>query len=324
MNPVLEVEGLHVKIPWRRTMVHPVQDLSFSVESGETLCLVGESGCGKSLTALAIMGLLPKTAIRSVTSLKLEGEELSWASDRRMSEIRGNRMSMIFQEPMTCLNPCYTVGNQLMEVIRRHKGVSRLKARQRALELLEHVGITAGQHRLRQYPHQLSGGLRQRVMIAMALMCEPKLLIADEPTTALDVTIQAQILRLIKNLQQEFSLSVVLITHDLGVVARTSHRVVVMYAGQIVETGTTQEVFSNPLHPYTKALMDCIPVPGKTRPGQRLGAIPGLVPALLGDLNRCYFSNRCSLVHKECLEGSIGLMELSPGRTVRCLLNPTK
>ncbi len=324
MRPVLEVEGLNVKIPWRRAMVHPVQDLSFSVGSGETLCLVGESGCGKSLTALAIMGLLPRTAIRSVTSLKLEGEELSWASDRRMSEIRGNKMSMIFQEPMTCLNPCYTVGNQLMEVIRRHKGVSRLKARERALELLEHVGITAGQHRLRQYPHQLSGGLRQRVMIAMALMCEPKLLIADEPTTALDVTIQAQILRLIKNLQQEFSLSVVLITHDLGVVARTSHRVVVMYAGQVVETGTTQEVFSNPLHPYTKALMDCIPVPGKTRPGQRLGAIPGLVPALLGDLNRCYFSNRCSLVQKECLEGSVGLMELNPGRTVRCLLHPTK
>ncbi len=322
MNPVLEVEGLHVRIPWRRGLLHPVQDVSFGVGPGETLCLVGESGCGKSLTALAVMGLLPRVARREVRRLNLEGEDLSLATERRMSEIRGNRMSMIFQEPMTCLNPCYTVGNQLMEVLRRHKKLSRLKARERALELLEHVGIPAGAHRLKQYPHQLSGGLRQRVMIAMALMCEPRLLIADEPTTALDVTIQAQILGLMKRLQEEFHLSLVLITHDLGVVARTAHRVVVMYAGQIVETGNTTEVFSRPLHPYTKALMECIPVPGRTTPGQRLGAIPGLVPTLLGAADRCYFSNRCSSVQKECLEGAVELRELEPLRTVRCILYP--
>lgn len=322
MNPVLEVEGLHVRIPWRRGLLHPVQDVSFGVGPGETLCLVGESGCGKSLTALAVMGLLPRVARREVRRLNLEGEDLSLATERRMSEIRGNRMSMIFQEPMTCLNPCYTVGNQLMEVLRRHKKLSRLKARERALELLETVGIPAGAHRLKQYPHQLSGGLRQRVMIAMALMCEPRLLIADEPTTALDVTIQAQILGLMKRLQEEFHLSLVLITHDLGVVARTAHRVVVMYAGQIVETGNTTEVFSQPLHPYTKALMECIPVPGRTTPGQRLGAIPGLVPTLLGAADRCYFSNRCSSVQKECLEGAVELRELEPQRTVRCILYP--
>jgi len=324
MNPVLEIAGLHVRIPWRRGMLHPVQDLCFSVGPAETLCLVGESGCGKSLTALAVMGLLPRMAQRTVNRLKLEGEDLSKATEHRMSEVRGNRMSMIFQEPMTCLNPCYTVGNQLVEVLRRHKRVSRLQARERALQLLEHVGITAAEHRLKQYPHQLSGGLRQRVMIAMALMCEPRLLIADEPTTALDVTIQAQILGLMKRLQEEFQLSLVLITHDLGVVARTAHRVVVMYAGQIVETGATQEVFSRPLHPYTRALMDCIPDPARKKPGQRLGAIPGLVPTLLGVASRCYFSNRCSQVQKECLEGAVELRELSPSRSVRCILYQTK
>lgn len=324
MNPVLEVEGLHVKIPWRRGMLHPVQDLCFWVGPGETLCLVGESGCGKSLTALAVMDLLPKMAHRKVTRLCLEGEDLSLVTERRMSDIRGSRMSMIFQEPMTCLNPCYTVGHQLMEVLRRHKRVSRLKARERALELLEHVGIPAGEHRLKQYPHQLSGGLRQRVMIAMALMCEPRLLIADEPTTALDVTIQAQILGLMKRLQEEFRLSLLLITHDLGVVARMAHRVVVMYAGQIVETGAAQEVFSKPLHPYTRALMDCIPDPGRKKPGQRLGAIQGLVPTLLGLANRCYFSNRCNHVQQECLDQAVGLSELGPNRTVRCRLYQAK
>lgn len=324
MSPVLEVEGLHVRIPWRRGLLHPVQDLCFWVGPGETLCLVGESGCGKSLTALAVMGLLPRMAYRKAKKLRLEGEDLSLATDRRMSEIRGNRMSMIFQEPMTCLNPCYTVGNQLMEVLRRHRGVSRLKARQRAVELLEHVGISAAEHRLKQYPHQLSGGLRQRVMIAMALMCEPRLLIADEPTTALDVTIQAQILGLMKRLQEEFHLSLVLITHNLGVVARMAHRVAVMYAGQIVETGATQEVFSRALRPYTRALLECIPDPNQKRPGQRLGAIPGLVPTLVGAADRCCFSNRCNHVQKECLEQAVRLSELGPHRTVRCLLYQTK
>jgi len=201
--------------------------------------------------------------------------------------------------------------------------VSKRQAQDRAVELLERVGIPAGGHRLRQYPHQLSGGLRQRVMIAMALMCEPKLLIADEPTTALDVTIQAQILGLMKSLQEDFHLGLVLITHDLGVVARMAHRVVVMYAGQVVETGGAREIFSSPLHPYTRALMACIPAPGRTKPGQRLGAIPGLVPTLLGAMGRCHFYNRCGQALPECSAGAIPLREVGPYRTVRCLLHHT-
>jgi peptide/nickel transport system ATP-binding protein len=322
MSAILEVEALDVKIPLAHGLLHPVRKVSFSVARGETFCIVGESGCGKSLTALAIMDLLPKRARRSATRLRFADTDLATLDERRMADIRGDRMAMIFQDPMTSLNPSYTVGNQLEEVLLRHRRVSRSAARDRAVLLLEKVGITAAGSRLRQYPHQLSGGLRQRVMIAMALMCGPELIIADEPTTALDVTIQAQILRLLATLQSEFEMGVILITHDLGIVARVATRVAIMYAGQIVETGTVAEIFARPMHPYTQGLMRCIPVPGRTRRGAALGSIPGLVPNLIGELSGCSFRNRCPHAFAACASSNIGLKETAPGRAYRCLLSP--
>jgi peptide/nickel transport system ATP-binding protein len=294
---LLAVEDLRVDIATGSGTLHAVRGLSFDVRRGETLCLVGESGCGKSMTALAIMDLLPKQARRTARRLRFEGLDLLGG---RMADLRGDRAAMIFQEPMTALNPAYTIGEQLAEGYLRHKGGSTTAARARAVHLLDKVGIASAAERLRQYPHQLSGGLRQRVMIAMALMCEPDLLIADEPTTALDVTIQAQILRLLANLQRELGIALVLITHDLGIVARIAHRVAVMYAGEIVESGTAEALFRNPRHPYTRGLIDCIPVPGRTRPGDALGVIPGVVPSLVGDLRGCSFRDRCSFAQARC------------------------
>jgi len=322
MIPVLEVKGLNVDIPLAAGILHAVRDVNFSVKRGKTYCLVGESGCGKSLTALAIMGLLPQRALRKATVLYFEGKDLSTAKEREMSDIRGQKMSMIFQEPMTSLNPCYTIGNQLEEALLRHKKVSRSEARERAVFLLDKVGITAAASRLKQYPHQLSGGLRQRMMIAMALMCGPSLIIADEPTTALDVTIQAQILSLLASLQQEFEMGMILITHDLGIVARVADRVAVMYCGQVVETGEVTELFENPLHPYTQGLLACIPVPGRTQRGKHLGSIPGLVPTPIGDLTGCTFRNRCQYVFADCADQDFDLREISAGRAYRCLLSP--
>jgi peptide/nickel transport system ATP-binding protein len=322
MMPVLEIKGLHVDIPLAAGILHAVRDVSFSVQRGKTYCLVGESGCGKSLTALAIMGLLPQRALRKATGLYFEGKDLSAAREREMSDVRGQKMSMIFQEPMTSLNPCYTIGNQLEEGLLRHKKVSRREATERAVFLLDKVGITAATSRLRQYPHQLSGGLRQRMMIAMALMCGPSLIIADEPTTALDVTIQAQILSLLSSLQREFEMGMILITHDLGIVARVADRVAVMYCGQVVETGEVTELFENPLHPYTQGLLVCIPVPGRTQRGAHLGSIPGLVPTPIGDLTGCTFRNRCRYVFADCADQDVDLREISPGRAYRCLLSP--
>jgi len=322
MKQVLEVKKLHVDIPLAAGVLHAVRDVSFSVERGQTFSLVGESGCGKSLTALAIMNLLPKRAMRSAEALNFEGRDLSQGRARQMSMIRGNKMSMIFQEPMTSLNPCYTIGNQLEEAILRHKKITRREARERAVFLLDKVGITAAESRLKQYPHQLSGGLRQRMMIAMALMCEPSLIIADEPTTALDVTIQAQILALLTSLQREFDTGLILITHDLGIVARVADMVAVMYCGQVVETGGITELFENPLHPYTQGLLRCIPVPGQTKSGEHLGSIPGLVPTPIGELTGCTFRNRCQYAFPNCAKQDVGLREVSPGRTYRCLLSP--
>ena len=319
MSAVLEVENLSVDIPLATGILHPVREVSFRVDRGETLAIVGESGCGKSLTSLAIMGLLPKAAKRRADRLAFHGDSLLGLSESEMSDIRGDRMSMIFQDPMTSLNPSYSIGNQLEETLLRHRKVSRREARDRAVFLLEKVGISSAASRLGQYPHQLSGGLRQRVMIAMALMCEPELLIADEPTTALDVTIQAQILLLIANLQKEFDIGVILITHDLGVVARVADRVAVMYAGQIVETGSGGQVFRAPLHPYTQGLLDCIPVPGKTEPGAMLGSIPGIVPNLIGELSGCTFRDRCAFAQDRCGE-QIETRTLGPGRGYRCIL----
>jgi len=295
--------------------------VSFSVERGETLCIVGESGCGKSMTALALMGLLPRRAMRRAGRLALDGIDLVAASDSAMSDLRGNRMGMIFQEPMTSLNPAYTVGNQMEEMLLRHRKVAQREARERAVFLLEKVGITAAASRLGQYPHQLSGGLRQRVMIAMVLMCGPDLIIADEPTTALDVTIQAQILLLLAGLRKEFGMGLVLITHDLGIVARIADRVAVMYAGQVVESGGVAAVFHNPSHPYTRGLMDCIPVPGKVARGSRLGSIPGMVPSLVGSLSGCSFRERCTHARAGC-ESDIALASDGQGNARRCILPP--
>lgn len=320
---ILEVENLCVDIPTPAGTLHAVQGVSFTVDRGETLCIVGESGCGKSITALSLMNLLPKAAKRSADRLVLDGRDMLGLNERQMSDLRGNRISMIFQEPMSSLNPAYTIGNQLEEAMSRHRNVSSAEARDRAVFLLEKVGITGALGRLGQYPHQLSGGLRQRVMIAMSLMCEPALILADEPTTALDVTIQAQILHLLAELREEFHTSLILITHDLGIVARVADRVAVMYAGEFVETGTAEEVFNAPSHPYTQGLLRCIPVPGKTKRGEHLGAIPGIVPSLIGDMNHCHFASRCPYAHDACLSGEIFMRPaFRPEHQYRCVLSP--
>ena len=320
---VLDIAGLTVDIATPRGTLHVVRDVSLHVKRGETLCIVGESGCGKSMTSLAIMGLLPKSAKRRCTSFEFLGEDISQASKSHLNDLRGHKMAMIFQEPMTALNPAYTIGEQLTEHYRHHLKASEADARARAVSLLEKVGIASAAQRLGQYPHQLSGGLRQRVMIAMSLMCDPELLIADEPSTALDVTIQAQILRLLADLQKELGIAMVLITHDLGVVARIADRVAVMYAGQVVEQGSAAEIFSAPQHPYTRGLISCIPIPGRTVPGGKLGTIPGVVPSLLGEMAGCAFQDRCASVQALCA-GSIPVHQTSKGHQWRCVLEPSK
>ncbi|WP_206934596.1 ABC transporter ATP-binding protein [Roseococcus thiosulfatophilus] len=299
-TPVLDVKQLAVQIPVADGILHAVRDVTLTVARGETLCVVGESGCGKSLTSLAVMGLLPSSARRTAAHMRFAGEDLLDMTPRRLRELRGNRMAMIFQEPMTSLNPAWTIGDQLTEPFLRHGKGNRREATDRAVFLLERVGIAAAGRRLVQYPHELSGGLRQRVMIAMALMCGPDLILADEPTTALDVTIQAEILHLLAELQQEFGMGLLLVTHDLGIVARVAHRVAVMYAGEVVESGPTVTVFDEPRHPYTRGLIDCIPIPARSRPGVPLGTIPGLVPSLVGGIEGCAFRERCAFATEPC------------------------
>jgi peptide/nickel transport system ATP-binding protein len=317
---VLRVEGLSVAIDTPSGTLRAVSDVDLHVGRGETLCIVGESGCGKTITSLGIMGLLPRRARLSANRLELEGRDLAKLSARERAALRGDRMAMIFQDPMTSLNPVYTIGNQMEEIYVRHGKGNQKQARERAEHLLQKVGISAASSRLGQYPHQLSGGLRQRAMIAMTLMCDPTLIIADEPTTALDVTIQAQILHLLHDLQREYRMALILITHDLGVVARMADRVVAMYAGQVVETGTAKEIFAAPRHPYTRGLLDCIPIPGKTKPGAPLGSIPGIVPSLLGPITSCQFHNRCPQAFADCAKAPVPLRETAPGRADRCLL----
>ncbi len=318
-DTILDVQDLSVDIATSGGALHAVRGISFSVKRGETLCLVGESGCGKSMTSLAIMDLLPKVAKRKAQSIHFAETDLTRLSRKQINALRGDRMAMIFQEPMTALNPAYTIGNQLMEAYLLHRRASDAEARERAIYLLDKVGIASAAQRLNQYPHQLSGGLRQRVMIAMALMCEPDLLIADEPTTALDVTIQAQILRLLADLQQELGIAMVLITHDLGIVARIADKVAVMYAGQIVEEGPTAALFKEPKHPYTKGLIECIPVPGKTNPGGKLGVIPGVVPSLIGEVRGCSFRDRCRYAREAC-NAAPPVKETAGGHQWRCIL----
>jgi peptide/nickel transport system ATP-binding protein len=322
VNALLEVKGLHVDIPLEAGVLHAVRGVDIAVERGKTLALVGESGCGKSLSVLSVMNLLPKKAKWTADSIFFNGQNLEQVTAGQMADIRGSKIAMIFQEPMTSLNPCYTIGNQLEEALLRHKTVSKNEAQDRAIFLLEKVGITAAASRLKQYPHQLSGGLRQRVMIAMGLMCDPPLIIADEPTTALDVTIQAQILALLASIQKEFDMGMILITHDLGVVARIADHVNIMYCGEVVESGEASDLFENPLHPYTQGLLRCIPIPGKTKPGAHLGSIAGMVPTPIGEQIGCVFQNRCDYVFDECQTAAVGVMEISTGRGYRCLLTP--
>jgi len=319
-EPVIAVENLSVDIRVPAGVLHAVNKVSFAVRPAETLSLVGESGCGKSITSLAIMRLLPKSATLSATRIMFDGVDLTRLNEREMARLRGNRIGMIFQDPMTSLNPVYTIGDQLEEIYLRHRRASRAEARQRAEYLLEKVGIINPTQRLNQYPHQLSGGLRQRMVIAMMLMCDPKLIIADEPTTALDVTVQVQILQLLRALQQEFRMALILITHNLGVVARMADHVAVMYAGQVVETGSSADVFRRPTHPYTRGLLECIPRTGLSAARDKLGSIPGIVPSLVGDIEGCTFRNRCTLAHEACNHGEISLRSVAERHHYRCVL----
>jgi peptide/nickel transport system ATP-binding protein len=318
MSVLLDVKNLRVDLPTGRGVLHAVRGMDLQVKRGEMLCLVGESGCGKPMTSLALMGLLPRGAQRSADHIRFDGVDLQGLREREMAALRGARIAMIFQEPMTSLNPSYTLGDQLCEALRAHRKASGAQARERALYLLERAGVPQAADRLRQYPHQLSGGLRQRVMIAMALMCGPDLIIADEPTTALDVTIQAQILRLIRELQREFGTAVVFITHDLGVVARIADRVAVMYAGEVVETAPVGALFARPAHPYTRGLLSCIPVRGRTPPGSRLQSIPGVVPSLIGPVPGCAFANRCAEAREACAQ-TPPQAQLDAHHLVRCV-----
>lgn len=313
MSAILTIDSLAVR--FGSTLA--VRNASFTVNKGETHCIVGESGCGKSVTSLAIMNLLARNGQRSAKAIEFNGTNLLDCSDRHMEDLRGNRIAMIFQEPMTSLNPSFTIGSQMTEVLMRHRRVSRQEAVERAIALMKRVGITAPEMRLGQYPHQLSGGLRQRVMIAMALMCDPELLIADEPTTALDVTVQAQILRLLAELKQELGLGILLITHDLGIVARVADHVSVMYAGEVIESGRTAELFACPSHPYTRGLIECVPVPGKITPGEMLGSIPGTVPVMTEGFAGCAFRSRCKLADAGCAQ-TAPRHDLSPTHHVNC------
>ena len=317
MNPVLEIANLQVRFG----ATAAVRGVSLRVERGETHCLVGESGCGKSVTALAVMNLLARGAERSADVLRFHDTDLLRLNERGMARLRGDKLAMIFQEPMTSLNPAYTIGSQMAEVFERHRGGSRRHALDRAASLLERVGITAPGLRLKQYPHQLSGGLRQRVMIAMALMCDPELLIADEPTTALDVTVQAQILRLLQRLQRELGLALLLITHDLGIVARMAQRVSVMYAGEIVESAPADALFTAPTHPYTHGLLACIPVPGSVQRDQPLGSIPGVVPRVGPGFTGCAFRDRCAHAIPACAQ-DVPLRQRGEQHAYLCRLPP--
>ncbi len=295
--PLLDVRGLRVRF---NAQVEAVRGVDLTVERGQTHCVVGESGCGKSVSSLAVMGLLARGAKRSAAHMRFDGQDILGLSDTALQRLRGDRMAMIFQEPMTSLNPAYTIGSQMAEALTRHRKVGKQQALDRAAELLTKVGITAPGLRLAQYPHQLSGGLRQRVMTAMALMCDPELLIADEPTTALDVTVQAQILRLLRDLQAELGLAILLITHDLGVVARIAHKVSVMYAGEVVESASATDLFAAPRHPYTQGLLGCVPIPGKIKRGDPLGSIPGTVPRIADGFTGCGFRDRCAHAMPQC------------------------
>jgi peptide/nickel transport system ATP-binding protein len=324
MSSLLEVSDLGTWFYTRQGIVKAVDGVDFEVAAGETLAIVGESGCGKSMTALSLMRLIPEPPGRIVSgSIRLAGRDLLKISEEEMRDVRGNEISMIFQEPMTSLNPVMTIGKQISEALILHRDMDRKAAMKRAIEMLDLVRIPEPAQRAKEYPHQLSGGMRQRAMIAMALACNPKVLIADEPTTALDVTIQAQILELIVELQREFSAAVILITHDLGVVAETAHRVIVMYAGRKVEEATVGELFAKPLHPYTVGLMNSIPrldlMRGQIdRSNERLQEIPGIVPPLFDLPPGCAFAPRCNRADDKCRSERPVYEEKQPAHWAAC------
>jgi peptide/nickel transport system ATP-binding protein len=318
---LLEVDDLRTHFYTRDGVVRAVDGVSYRVHPGETLAVVGESGCGKSVTALSILRLIASPPGRIVSGrLMFEGRNLIELTDAQMRAIRGNQISMIFQEPMTSLNPVLTIGRQIAETLVLHQNMSRDQAMQRAMEMLRRVKIPEPERRLKQYPHELSGGMRQRVMIAMALSCNPKLLIADEPTTALDVTIQAQILDLMRDLKEQTGAAIVLITHDLGVVAEMAQRVVVMYAGRKVEEAGVDELFARPRHPYTRGLMDSIPHLDESDAGQRkrLAEIPGMVPSLKEEVPGCLFAPRCAYATARCRQEYPPLEQKASGHWAAC------
>jgi peptide/nickel transport system ATP-binding protein len=320
-GPLIEIEGLRVTFQGDDGRVtHAVDSVDLSVANGATLGLVGESGCGKSVTSLAIMGLLPKQSAAVTGAIRFDGFDLLDEPDATLRDLRGNRLAMIFQEPMTSLNPSFTIGDQITETILRHRGGSRRAARERTIELLRRVHIPSPEKRIDEYPHKLSGGMRQRVMIAMALACDPQLLIADEPTTALDVTLQAQILDLMRELKAASGAAIILITHDLGVVAEVCDEVAVMYAGEIVERAPVDELFANPQHPYTVGLLGSIP--RLDRRTSHLATIEGMVPNMASPPAGCRFAARCPFVENACTSSPPPLAMLSATHASRCIRAP--
>jgi len=319
MSHLLEVQGLTTAFTGDYGENVSVDHIHFHVDEGEVVCIVGESGCGKSVTSLSIMGLLGRGGAVTDGSVLFDGKNLLSLTEKELDQIRGNQITMIFQDPLTSLNPVFTVGSQIMESIITHMHLSREEARARAQALLARVGMPDARGVMKKYPHTLSGGMRQRVMIAMALSCNPRLLIADEPTTALDVTIQAQIMELLKELQKETGMSMILITHDIGLVANMADRVLVMYAGQIIEEAKTAELFEHPKHPYTMALLDTVPT---IRDGaeRELFAIPGIVPEDYDDIKGCRFADRCKYRRPECDKPQEDY-EFSPHHTAKCIVS---
>ncbi len=316
-EPLLKVRNLKTYFISKNSEVKAVDGVDFEVQPGKVLGIVGESGSGKSMTSLSLMRLVPGPQGRIVEGeVTFEGTDLLKLTERQMSDVRGNRMGMIFQEPMTALNPVLKIGEQIGEVLIRHRNVSKAEAKRQSIGMLRSVGFPRAEQIVDEYPHQLSGGMRQRAMIAMAMACQPKLLIADEPTTALDVTIQAQVLDLMRSLKDQNGTAIILITHDLGVIAEMADDVVVMYGGQVVETANADEVFDDPLHPYTKALMESIPVIEQDR--ERLASIPGTVPSAANFPVGCRFAPRCTMAEESCHQKMPELRELKPGHFVRC------
>jgi len=314
---LLEVSDLHTSFCLPRGEVRAVDGVSLAIDPGRTLGIVGESGCGKTMTALSILRLTPPGA-RISGRITFDGRDLLALSEAEMRHVRGNAIAMIFQEPMSSLNPVFTVGNQIAEAVRLHQGLNRRGAREKAIEMLRLVEIPEPERRVDDYPHQLSGGMRQRVMIAMALSCHPEVLIADEPTTALDVTIQAQILDLLAGLQQRLGMALILVTHDLGIVAERADEVAIMYAGRIVEQAAVETIFARPLHPYTRGLLRSIPKVGAAK-ARRLEAIPGMVPDLLHLPSGCHFRDRCPNAIAECASTDPALLAIEPAHTAACI-----